>query len=135
MGGDEYRRSNRDSGAPEPSISHHRDPDPIRPEDSDEFREQFGYVRSYYRLRPEKHTNLQRWLNQARFGQNYDAYLERTAIYAILAAVIGVLAGVGLTYALLEQGVIASLSNPLAYRGDLTVYLGAPSRARRRGVR
>ncbi|MFC7027127.1 type II secretion system F family protein [Halomicroarcula sp. GCM10025710] len=34
------------------------------------------------------------------------------------------LAGVGLTYALLEQGVIASLSNPLAYRGDLTVYLG-----------
>ncbi|MFC7249250.1 type II secretion system F family protein [Halomicroarcula sp. GCM10025324] len=124
MGGDEYRRSNRDSGAPEPSISHHQDPDPIRPEDSDEFREQYGYVRSYYRLRPEKHTDLQRWLNQARFGQNYDAYLERTAIYAILAAVIGVLAGVGLTYALLEQGVIASLSNPLAYRGDLTVYLG-----------
>ncbi|WP_276276207.1 type II secretion system F family protein [Haloarcula regularis] len=124
MGADEYGDTHRDSGQADTGVGQFRQADAVRPEDSEEFREQYGLVRSYYRLRPEKHRDLQRWLNQARFGQNYDSYLERSAIYAMLAAALGVFAGVSLTVALVEAGVVAALSNPLSYRGDLTVYLG-----------
>ena len=96
----------------------------MRPADSPEFRRHYGRLRTYYRHRPDKYRDLQRWLNQARFGINYDRYLERTAQYAIVASVVGILVGIALTYGLLRAGVVAGLQNPLSYQGDLTRYIG-----------
>ncbi|MFC7021237.1 MULTISPECIES: type II secretion system F family protein [Haloarcula] len=124
MGGDDYRSASSRGTSTDTGVSQYRDPESVRPEDSEEFREQYGYLRSYYRLRPKKYRNLQRWLNQARFGQNYDVYLERTAMYAIAAAFVGVVAGVLLTVVLVDLGVVGSLSNPFEFRGEVTVYLG-----------
>ncbi|MBX0323974.1 type II secretion system F family protein [Halomicroarcula sp. F13] len=121
MATDEHRRDEGLSGA---APRQHRDPTDVRPEDSDEFRDQYGYLRSYFRLRPKRYQTLQRWLNQARFGKNYDAYLEQSAIYALLTALLGVLCGLLITAVLVGDGVIASLSNPLSVRGDLTAFVG-----------
>ncbi|WP_254271934.1 type II secretion system F family protein [Haloarcula marina] len=125
MGADEYRRDDRRREQTDVGFRQHRDAEAVKPEDSDEFRRQYGRLRSYYRLRPKRYQDLQRWLNQARFGTNYDAYLERSALYAIAAAVFGVVVGIVTTTALVEAGVIASLSNPLSVRGGVTAYLGA----------
>jgi len=109
---------------PDSGIRQYRDATEIKPEDSEEFRDQYGYLRSHYRLNPERYTNLQRWLNQARFGKNYDAYLQQSSVYAVAAAALGVLSGLAVTYVLLNAGVVATLSNPFAFRGDVTAYIG-----------
>lgn len=106
------------------SLSQFFDRAPEQPADSPEFRHHYGWLRTYYRHRPGKHRPLQRWLNQGRFGQNYDRYLARSALYAIVAALVGVLAGVVATLVLQDMGVIGTLTNPFSVRGELTVYIG-----------
>jgi len=122
MATDDYTRRVQRSAETETGVSHLAEE--VRPEDSEEFRKQYGHLRSYYRLRPDRYQDLQRWLNQARFGKNYDAYLADSALYAISMGALGALIGVFLTLVLIDQGVVASLTNPLSFRGDVTVYLG-----------
>ncbi|EMA20660.1 type II secretion system F family protein [Haloarcula marismortui] len=124
MASDEYPRQSQrpeeaDTSAPQVTASSE-----LRPEDSEEFRDQYGYLRSYYRLRPRRYQSLQRWLNQARFGTNYDSYLADSALYAIATGILGVFVGVFVTLVLIDQGVVGSLTNPLSFSGDFTVYLG-----------
>ncbi|WP_424018034.1 type II secretion system F family protein [Halorientalis pallida] len=92
--------------------------------DSERIRAEFGLVRAYFKQRPAQYRDLQRALNQARFGVGYDVYLERTAYYAILTAVAGGLFGVFLTLLLSNLGVIAGIRNPLAFDGGLVQFVG-----------
>jgi flagellar protein FlaJ len=92
--------------------------------DEERIREEYGWLRSYYKQRPRKYRDLQRWLNQSRFGVSYDVYLAESAYYAVLAVVLGALFGVLVTLAVSNLGLIAGLSNPFTFRGDITRYIG-----------
>ena len=84
-----------------------------------ELREHYGSVRGYFKSRPDRYTDFQRTLNQARFGVNYDEYLARSVQYALLGGLLGVLVGVGLTVLLSTSGVLAGLQSPVSAPGDI----------------
>lgn len=88
------------------------------------LREQYGWVRAYYKARPHRHDDLQQWLNQARYGQSYDVYLQRSAWLAILAAVGGGVLALALSWTMAASGVFDGLTNPLAYESALVYHLG-----------
>jgi flagellar protein FlaJ len=88
-------------------------------------REEYGRLRSYYKLRPEKYRDFQRRLNQARMGTSYDVYLANSARYAVVTALVGVLVGAVLSMVLSNYGVIPQFRNPIqSFRGDFVRYLG-----------
>jgi flagellar protein FlaJ len=89
----------------------------------DRLRDEYGPVRAYFKTHPEKHVDLQRWLNQGRFGTTYDVYLTRSVRYSVAAAGVGVLLGVLLTWLLASMGVLASLQSPFQVNRDLAVYV------------
>jgi flagellar protein FlaJ len=93
---------------------------PQEPEFSEEerrrLREEYGFVRAYFKMRPDEHRGLQRWLNQARMGTTYDIYLERSAYYAGGAAVIGFLLSVVLALLLGRAGILAGLRSPIRFQ-------------------
>jgi flagellar protein FlaJ len=74
------------------------------------LREKFGYVRAFFKSRPDEHVDLQRRLNQGRFGTTYDRYLTRTVAYAGLAGVFGIVFGLLLTWVLATLGFFEGLS-------------------------
>ena len=80
------------------------------------LREKFGYVRTYFKSRPGEHLDLQRRLNQGRFGTTYDRYLTRSVTYAALAGLFGLVFGLLLTWSLATLGVFdgLSLSSPVS---------------------
>jgi flagellar protein FlaJ len=74
------------------------------------LREKFGYVRAYFKAHPEDHTDLQRRLNQGRFGTTYDLYLTRSVTYAALAGLFGLVFGLILTWMLATLGAFDGLA-------------------------
>ena len=84
-----------------------------------ELREHYGRIRGYFKARPSEYTDLQRTLNQARFGVNYDEYLTQTVTYALLGAFLGVLFGVGATVLLSTTGILAGLQSPVSAPGSV----------------
>ena len=89
------------------------------------IREQYGRLRAYYKLRPEKYRDVQRWLDQSRAGTSYDVYLADSARYAVLAALLGAVFGVLVSVTLSNAGLIPAFRNPITtLRGDLIRYLG-----------
>ncbi|MFW6153183.1 MAG: type II secretion system F family protein [Halobacteriota archaeon] len=76
------------------------------------LRKEFGYIRTYFKSRPENHYTLQRKLNQARYGTTYDIYLTRTVWYALGAALLGAILGLIIGYAVAQAGWLAGLSSP-----------------------
>ena len=87
-----------------------------------ELREQYDWMRAYYKARPQRYVDLQEWLNQARYGQSYDVYLKRSALLAVGATIAGVVLGIVFSWLLVSAGLIEGLSNPLDYDGEI-VYL------------
>lgn len=75
------------------------------------LREKFGYVRAYFKSRPERYPDLQRRLNQGRFGTTYDLYLTRSVTYAALAGLVGLFLGVFLAWALAALGAFEALAS------------------------
>lgn len=124
MSGDEHPGPATAGANSEFGVGNYSTTESVRPSESPEFRQNYGRLRTYYRHRPEQYRELQRWLNQARFGTNYDRYLERSALYSIVAIFVGVVVGYAVTFGLVELGYVQGLTNPFAFRGDLTVYLG-----------
>ena len=97
----------------------------IDEEERERVREEYGRLRAYYKLRPEKYRDFQRRLNQARMGTSYDVYLADSARYAVIAAFGGLLLGILVSLVLSNVGVIAEFRNPISsFRGDLVRYLG-----------
>ncbi|MFC7132180.1 MULTISPECIES: type II secretion system F family protein [Salinibaculum] len=84
-----------------------------------ELRAHYGWIRGFFKSRPSKYTDLQRTLNQARVGVNYDEYLTRSVQFALLGSLFGVLLGVGLTVLLSASGVLAGLQSPVAAPSDI----------------
>jgi len=74
------------------------------------LREKFGYVRAQFKSNPDDHLDLQRRLNQGRFGTTYDLYLTRTVTYAALAGLFGLLFGLLLTLTLSALAVFEGIS-------------------------
>jgi flagellar protein FlaJ len=74
------------------------------------LREKFGYVRAYFKSHSDEHVDLQRRLNQGRFGTTYDVYLTRTVTYTALAGLLGLVFGLLLTWVLATLGVFDGLS-------------------------
>ncbi|WP_255195276.1 type II secretion system F family protein [Halorarius litoreus] len=100
-----------------------------RPIDEDErrrLREEYGWIRTYFKLRPHDYNGLQRSLNQSRMGSTYDEYLATSLRYAIVASVLGALLGLLVTYLLATVGVFEGLTSPLAgVRGGVVEYIAA----------
>lgn len=67
-------------------------------------RDPYGYVRRKVRKSDRDFGELRRAMNQARISTPYDLYLARLIVYSVLAALIGGVAGVTLTYALAVSG-------------------------------
>ena len=78
------------------------------------LRKEFGYIRTYFKSRPQKHFTLQRKLNQARYGTTYDIYLTRSVWYSLAAGFFGALLGIMIGYALAQFGLLDGLSSPFA---------------------
>ena len=78
------------------------------------LREEFGYIRTYFKSRPEKHFTLQRKLNQARYGTTYDIYLTRSVWYALGAGFFGAILGLIIGFVLAQAGLLDGLSSPFA---------------------
>jgi flagellar protein FlaJ len=93
---------------------------PQDPEFSDEerrqLREEYGYVRAYFKTHPDNHRRLQRWLNQSRMGTTYDIYLERSVYYAVGAVVFGFLLGVVAALLLGQAGILSGLRSPIRFQ-------------------
>jgi len=96
--------------------------------DERELREQYGWMRAYYKARPQRYVDLQQWLNQARYGQSYDVYLKRSALLAVGATIAGVVLGLAFSWLLVSMGLVEGITNPLAYDGEI-VYLIAENKA------
>ncbi|MFB6097443.1 MAG: type II secretion system F family protein [Haloferacaceae archaeon] len=94
-------------------------------EELQRLREEYGYVRTFFKTRPAEHADIQRWLNQARMGILYDEYLARSAKYAAVVGLVGAVLGVLLTYGLIQWGVLAGLESPLTFSTSITRYIGA----------
>ena len=89
------------------------------------YRQQYGWVRTFFRRRPERYRDLQRSLNQARIGESYDTYLTRALGYAAVLGVVGAVLGALLTVALAQVGVFDALTAPPALRGGVASFVGA----------
>ncbi|KAB1187725.1 MULTISPECIES: type II secretion system F family protein [Haloferax] len=85
------------------------------PEDVRRLRERYGYVRTYFKRHPAGHRDLQRWLNQTRIGMTYDVYLTQSVKLALVAAAIGSLLGIAVTFVLVQMGVLANASSPVSF--------------------
>jgi flagellar protein FlaJ len=90
-----------------------------------ELREMYGWIRTYFKIRPARYVDLQTNLNQGRFGKNYDEYLTRSVYYALIGGLVGMLAGLLLTVYLSSTGVIAGLESPLQAPDDVRTVVGA----------
>ncbi|MFB6170703.1 MAG: type II secretion system F family protein [Haloarculaceae archaeon] len=89
------------------------------------LREEYGYIRTFFKTRPDEHRDVQRWLNQARMGILYDEYLTRSLKYSLLAGAVGAVLGALLTVGLVEWGILAGLESPLSFSTSVTRYIGA----------
>ncbi|WP_336135232.1 type II secretion system F family protein [Natronomonas amylolytica] len=105
----------------------------------DLLREEFGYVRTYFKSREEKHTELQRHLNQAHLGKTFDIYLTRTLWYSLASALVGGLVGLLVSWLFARTGVFTGLTAPWGPSvdglfGDVVLFVSANKAAIGTGV-
>jgi len=94
-------------------------------EERRELRDQYGVFRAYFKARPGKYRDVQRWLNQARIGTTYDIYLAQSVILALVAGVLAAVLGIVASVYLSEVGVLGTLRSPLALPGSVAGYVEA----------
>jgi len=93
------------------------------PEQRERLREEYGWLRTYYKVRRDRYVDLQRWLNQARTGETFDVYLVDSVRYAGMATLVGIALGVLLTGALVWTGTIADLHSPITLSGGVASFV------------
>lgn len=98
---------------------------PVDEEERRRLREEYGRVRTSFKLRPEQHYRLQRALSQARIGATYDEYLADSVRYAAVATLVGAGIGAALAVVLANAGAFAALSSPVAVGGSLAAAVAA----------
>jgi flagellar protein FlaJ len=114
-----------DGPNPEYGLAQLRRESPISEDEKARMRAEYGHIRTYFKLHPERYAKVQHSLNQGRFGATYDEYLGRSLVFALVAAVVGTVLGGVLAYALADLGLLAGLQNPLDVRGGLVEWVGA----------
>lgn len=82
-------------------------------------RGQYGFLRGYFRSRPDRYADLRRHLNQARIGVPYDVYLSRAFGYSLMSAALGVFMGLFTTYLLASSGALDGLTSPISLDGSV----------------
>lgn len=95
------------------------------PEERKELRTEYGYVRAYYKMRPDEHTQLQRWLNQARMGVTYDVYLARSAKISVAVGVGLFVVGTLFAYLLLQSGLLGLVRSPVPITGSTARFISS----------
>jgi len=96
----------RESDASETAIDTDAEPEPedalsepfaeersLGAEEQATLRETYGYVRAYFKARPDRYRRLQRHLKQARVRDTYDEYLTASVRFAVIAGIVGGLLG------------------------------------------
>ena len=114
-----------DGPNPEYGLAQLRRESPISEEEKARMRAEYGRVRTYFKLHPERYAKVQRTLNQGRFGATYDEYLARSLVFSLLAGVGGAVLGGLLAYVLADFGLLAGLENPLDVSGGFVEWIGA----------
>lgn len=98
---------------------------PAQPElDAESWRalkDEYGLVRAHFKLHADDYHDLQRSLNQARFGITYDRYLEKAVHYSVVATLAGTLLGVGVAFLLAQAGLLDGLRAPNAVPGSIAM--------------
>lgn len=97
----------------------------MTPDERDELRDRYGFFRAYFKARPGKYRDVQRWLNQARMGTTYDIYLANSVIMALVVGVVAAVLGVLISLYLSEVGLLGQLRSPFAFPGDVGGYVQA----------
>jgi flagellar protein FlaJ len=92
---------------------------PLSDEEYRRFREEYGYLRAYFKARPQQNVRLQRWLNKSHMGTTFEMYLARSVQYALLAGLLGALLGALLTLLLSSMGALAGLESPISVGSEL----------------
>ena len=98
---------------------------PVSTAEKRRMREEYGRIRTFFKLQPGRLAGIQRSLNQARIGATYDEYLARSLEFAILGGLLGALLGVALTALSIQAGVLADLRSPIRLSGSLARYIEA----------
>ena len=88
-------------------------------EDRKQLREEYGWIRAYFKTRPDAHRDVTRWLNQARMGTTYDSYLTTITKLSLATGLVGLLLGLLLASWLAAQGVLGGLQSPVRLSGGL----------------
>ncbi len=83
-----------------------------------ELRRTYGYVRTFFKSRPDRYRELQRLLKQARSRVTYDKYLTESAHRALISFGLGGIAG------LFVVGTMLALGDPSGSVGPLIEGLG-----------
>ncbi len=99
--------------------------EPLNEEEYRRFREEYGYVRAFFKARPQRYGRLQLALNQSHMGTTYDRYLARSVRYAFVAGVVGAILGAVFTVELSQLGLLAGLGNPVPVSGGIVTFVGA----------
>jgi flagellar protein FlaJ len=86
-------------------------------EEKRRLREEYGFVRAYFKTRVDEHRTLQRSLNQGRFGVTYDIYLQWSVYYSVGTALVGIVLGYLLAQTLAALGVFAGIHSPVPVSG------------------
>ncbi|QIO21381.1 type II secretion system F family protein [Haloarcula sp. JP-L23] len=97
--------------------------------------EWYARLRSYFRERTATYDDFRRNLMKAHMPVTYDDYLARSAIYAVIVGVAGIVGGGLLTAVLVEAGLVGDVDLPVsfgqlgrtvaAYEGSLKTVGGA----------
>lgn len=94
--------------------------------DGAELLDTYGYVRAYFKARPERYRGLQRRLKQARIRDTYDEYLTDSARIAVLTSLSVATVGYALGVTVLMTGAtVAPLEGLFGFSGRYLDPIGA----------
>lgn len=99
--------------------------EPLNDEEYRRFREEYGYLRAFFKARPQRYARVQHGLNQSHMGTTYDAYLTRSVWYAFAAGLLGAVLGTLFTVSLSWLGLLAGLGSPIPVSGGLATFVGS----------
>jgi flagellar protein FlaJ len=94
---------------------------PVDDDERQRLYEEYGRVRTYFKLRPNDHLQLQRWLTQARIPATYDQYLARTVYIAVIVGLVGGVLGLLLTWLVASTGTLGEIRT--GFSGPIAVFV------------
>jgi flagellar protein FlaJ len=113
--------SDRGAAPTEYGILPQRETRSVSDEERQRLYDEYGRVRTYFKLRPNNYPQLQRWLTQARIPATYDQYLARTVYIALVVGLLGGICGLLLTWLATNTGALADFRT--GFSGPVAVFV------------